>query len=233
MNRPASELLRHPIRTLRVVQNFVRTVADPTRSDIQHGINRIIRDTLRETRAGDVARAERAQPGLAALWAERYDPPLERARLEALPDGTLGREYARFIRENAIDPLANLVDWGAPQSFAEYAVLRAYKLHDVLHVVLGCDATVMGEVRIVSFSLGQGRGERPRGPALALAVLFLHLALFDPTRLREAIALAAEWLALGRRALSHAEMRLEEYLDRPLADARTALLGADAARVAA
>ena len=150
-----------------------------------------------------------------------------------LPDGTLGREYARFIRSNGIDPLGNLVDWGTPQSFAEYALLRAYKLHDVMHVVLGCDATVMGEVRIVSFSLGQGRGDRPRGPAAALSVLFLHLTLVDPARLREAVALSAEWLELGRRARSHTEVRLEEYLDRPVAEARAAVLGGDADRIAA
>jgi ubiquinone biosynthesis protein Coq4 len=102
-----------------------------------------------------------------------------------------------------------------------------------MHVVLGCDATVMGEVRIVSFSLGQARGPRPRGPAAALAVLFLHLALVDPAKLREAVALAAEWLELGRRTRQHTEVRLEALLDRPVAEARAAVLGELAPRIAA
>jgi hypothetical protein len=38
-----------------------------------------------------------------------------------------------------------------------------------LHVVLGCDATALGEVPIVSCSLGQARSTGVRAPALAPA----------------------------------------------------------------
>lgn len=217
--------LRHPLRSLAVLRNFLRTVEDPTRSDIQAGINRIIRDSLAGATPEEERTAMEQRPEIASLWAERYDPPLDRGALEALPAGSLGREYARFIRDNRIDPLGTLVELGPPRNFLEYALIRAYKLHDVLHVILGCDATVMGEVRIVSYSLGQGIGARPRGPAAALSVLFLHLTLVDPARVREAVDLAHQWMHLGMRAPSHTGLRLEDWLADSVDAVRARALG--------
>jgi hypothetical protein len=77
---------------------------------------------------------------------------------------------------------------------------------------------VLGEVRIVSYSLGQARNASGRAPALALAVLFLHLALRRPADLPEAVRLAAEWQALGERARSYHGFRLEDWMDRPVAE---------------
>jgi ubiquinone biosynthesis protein Coq4 len=217
--------LRHPLRSLAVLRNFARTVKDPTRSDIQAGINRLIRDALADATPEEERSARAERPEIAALWDERYDPPLDRAALEALPTGTLGREYARFIRDNRIDPLGTLVELGPPRSFLEYAMIRGYKLHDVLHVILGCDASVMGEVRIVAYSLGQGLGARPRAPAAALSVLFLHLTLVDPARLREAVDLAHRWMHLGMRAPGHTGLRIEDWLADPVEEVRARALG--------
>jgi ubiquinone biosynthesis protein Coq4 len=230
---PAAQLLRHPLRTLGIVRNFIKTVDDPTRSDIQHGINRLIRDAVSGATDEEIAAARDAQPELARLYAEGYDPKLDADALAALPAGTLGHEYARFIRENEIDPLGTLIALGPPRNFLEYSILRAYKLHDILHVVLGCDATVMGEVRIVSFSLGQGRNDRPRAPAAALSVLLLHLTIKDPRRMREAVSLAARWLDLGSRVPPHTSVRIEDWMDRPVEEVRERVLGAENRNLAA
>ena len=73
-----------------------------------------------------------------------------------MPLGTFGREFARFIRENEIKRLDTLLRPRQKHaSILEYEVYRAYKVHDILHVVLGCDVSVMGEVQIVAFSFGQ------------------------------------------------------------------------------
>lgn len=91
-------------------------------------------------------------------------------------------------------------------------------------MALGCDASVLGEVRIVSHSVGQARHGQGRAPALALAVLFLNLALRRPHELREAIALAHECLQLGERARGYASVRFEELMDRPVAEVRALAL---------
>lgn len=166
----------------------------------------------------------RRAPALAALFREGYDPALDRAQLERLPDGTLGREYARFIRANDIDPLGNLLALREPRNLLEYQFRRAYKLHDVLHVVLGCDTSVLGEVPIVAYSLGQARSTGVRAPAMALAVLLLHMALRRPELFQPAIRLAAEWMRRGEQTPGYASQRLEEWMDRPVAEVRALVL---------
>ena len=215
-----------PWAALQALRNFARTVWDPTDADVRRGVNALVYGALRDVDAERLREIETRQPAIAALFAERYDPPLEPVRLERLPDGTLGREYARFLRANGIDPLGELLEMPAPRNVAEYLFRRAYKLHDVLHVVLGCDASVLGEVRIVSYSLGQaqgGAGNAARAPALALAVLFLHLALRRPAEVAEAVRLAADWLRRGEReaaAGGYASHRFEDWREQPLAEVR-------------
>jgi ubiquinone biosynthesis protein Coq4 len=216
--------LANPWRALVAARNFVRTVWDPTRADIQHGINSLVYEALANAPPGRVAEVERQNPALAALFREGYDPALECSALERLPDGTLGREYARFIRENQIDPLGNLLALSRPKNLLEYQFWRAYKLHDVLHVVLGCDATVLGEVPIVAYSLGQARATGIRAPALALVVLLLHMALRNTDQFQPAIRLAAEWMRRGEETQSYSSHRLEDWMDRPVEAVREVVL---------
>ena len=216
--------LTSPWRIWLAVKNFAKTVWDPTRSDIQHGINALVYEALANAPAGREAEVARESPELAALFREGYDPALEPARLEALPDGTLGREYARFIRANQIDPLGNLLALSRPKNLLEYQFWRAYKLHDVLHVVLGCDATALGEVPIVAFSLGQARSTAVRAPAMALCVLLLHMALRRTEQFHAAVRLSAEWMRRGEQSRGYATHRLEDWMDRPVAEVRSLVL---------
>jgi ubiquinone biosynthesis protein Coq4 len=216
-----------PWAVVRGIYNLARTIWDPTRSDVQHGINTLVADALRDATPGRVAAFERERPEIAALFAERYDPDVDPRRLESLPDGTLGREYARFLRENRIDPLATLLAMGEPRNALAYSFRRAYKLHDLMHVTLGCDASILGEVRIVSYSLGQGArhpGRDGRAPALALAVLIMHVALRRPAEFRDAIRLAHEWMTLGERSRPHVPFRLEDHLAEPVERVRELVL---------
>lgn len=216
--------IRTPWDLVQALRNFARTVWDPTNADVRQGINTLFYGALRDADPGQLSALEAAQPEIAALFVEGYDPQLDPARLERLPDGTLGREYLRFLRANRIDPLGELLAMKQPTNFAEYLFRRAYKLHDVLHVALGCDATVLGEVRILAYTLGQARGGAVQPPALALAVLFLHLALRKPRDLPEAVRLAAEWQALGERSRPYASFRFEDWMDRPVAEVRERIM---------
>lgn len=220
--------LLSPWALWRAARNFVKTVWDPTRSDIGQGVNHLIDAALRDAPPERIQELARRRPDLVELFAEGYDPDLDPGRLASLPEGSLGREYARFIRANGIDPLATLLAMGTPTNALQYFFRRAYKLHDLMHVALGCDASVLGEVRIVSYSLGQAEegGNGGRAPAMALAVLFLHLALRRPEDVRPAIRLAHEWLRLGERSRPHVSFRIEDHLERPVAEVRELLLAA-------
>lgn len=224
--------LRSPLAVWRAARNFVRTVWDPTRSDIQHGINVFVYRGLQEASPEQVRQLESAQPALVELFRTGYDPELDPERLAALPDGTLGREWLRFIRSNDIRPLETLLALGRPKSTIEYLFRRAYKLHDLMHVVLGADASVLGEVRIVSYTLGQSQAASPRAPAMALAVLFLNIGLRRPHEVHEAIRLAHEFWQLGQRSPWHVTFRVEDWLARPVAELRAAML-AEASALAA
>ena len=224
----ASLGIKSPWAAWLAARNFVKTVWDPTRADIQHGINSLVYEALEHAPRGREAEVARENPELAALFREGYDPTLEPDRLAALPDGTLGREYARFIRANQLDPLGNLLRLSRPKNLLEYQFWRSYKLHDVLHVILGCDATVMGEVPIVAYSLGQARSTGVRAPAMALAVLLLHMALRKPQQFQAAIRLSAEWMAIGEKTRGYATHRIEDWMERPVAKVRQVLLGAAA-----
>src|SRR5258705_12165144 len=112
--------LSNPWKIWLAAKHFAKTVWDPTRSDIQHGINALVYEALANAPPGREAAVAQESPALAELFREGYDPALEPARLEALPDGTLGREYARFIRANQIDPLGNLLPLSRPKNLLEY-----------------------------------------------------------------------------------------------------------------
>ena len=218
--------LTSPWKIWLALKNFAKTVWDPTRSDIQHGINALVYEALHNAPPDREAEVARQHPELALLFQEGYDPALEPARLAALPDGTLGRAYARFIRANQIDPLGNLLALSQPKNLLEYQFWRAYKLHDVLHVVLDCDATALGEVPIVAYSLGQARSTGVRAPAMALCVLLLHMALRRTDQFQPAVRLAAEWMHRGEQTRGYATHRLEDWMDRPVSEVRSLVLAA-------
>jgi ubiquinone biosynthesis protein Coq4 len=219
--------LRSPLAVWRAARNLVRTVWDPTRSDIQHGINTFVYRGLRETPPEQVRALEDARPALVELFRTGYDPELDPDRLARLPDATLGREWVPFTRANHIQPLETLLALGRPTTTPEYLFRRAYKLHDLMHVVLGADASVLGEVRIVAYSIGQADGsstERLRAPAMALAVLVMNIGLRRPRDMPAAVRLAATWMGVGERSPWHVAFRVEDWLERPVAELRAQLL---------
>lgn len=220
--------VRSPIDIARLSVYMAKTIWDPSKSDVGYGVTHLVNQALQEFPAADERSLAARVPELAAMFESGYDPALDPAKLLAMPKGSLGYEYARFIRDNGIDPLGTLLAMGPPKNLVQYVFRRAYKLHDILHVVLGCDTSILGEVRIVSFSLGQSTvnrsigeaGAAGRAPAMALAVLFMNLALRNPHALPEAVRLAAEWMRLGERAHDHVAVRFEELFDRPVGDVR-------------
>jgi ubiquinone biosynthesis protein COQ4 len=103
------------------------------------------------------ARLLRERPSLAALLADE-------ARLDAMPDGSLGREYLKFMKraritsdglmaaqESRVDPNADL----AVDDARTYVGDRLRDQHDLWHVLTEYGADDTGEIANLWFSVGQ------------------------------------------------------------------------------
>ena len=77
--------------------------------------------------------------------------------LRNLPDGTLGREYARFLHDNGITPDAFEDAPDVGDGRASYVMLRMRQTHDLWHVLTGYTPDVRGEVLLQAFTYAQTR----------------------------------------------------------------------------
>ncbi|MCS5637479.1 MAG: Coq4 family protein [Myxococcota bacterium] len=144
--------------------------------------------------------------------------------LLALPDGSLGREFARYLVDNELD--ANLLRESAfidaHRSRGDdvgYLAERGFQLHDLFHVLTGYDTTPLGEVRVVSFTVAQTPAPYP---AMIIATRPLQMVLYKPELLPVVMDAITEGWALGRRAKPLIAVHWEEYWERPLSDLRQA-----------
>ncbi len=91
------------------------------------------------------------------LWSERPEiSETDLDSLRALPDGSLGREFARFLDDQSIS-LAGLAQ-GTPFTDGEeesYLMRRIRQCHDLWHVLLGVGTQGHEEVLVHCFSIAQ------------------------------------------------------------------------------
>ena len=160
-------------------------------------------------------------PAVAKKLASLRDdaPTHDLARLRALPAGTLGREYARFLDANGITPLAVSDDVRRRFRDAPYA-LRYTATHDLHHVLAGFDTGLAGEAGVLAFNVGQGSAPVSRAMLSFVRVLY---TLASPTQARAIASNVRVGLAMGRRAELVIAAPIESYFERPLGDARKAL----------
>jgi hypothetical protein len=118
------------------------------------------------------------------------------AELRSHPDKSLGREVAAFLDAR-----------GVP-------FLDHYEAHDTLHVLLGYDTTLRGELELQAFMWGS-RSSSPAG-----RVLFVWGGLMAP----EHIGAMRAAFARGRRSPRMNEARLREMLAEPTAVVRAELV---------
>ncbi|MEA2751840.1 MAG: ubiquinone biosynthesis protein [Myxococcales bacterium] len=138
------------------------------------------------------------------------------AALRALPDGTLGREYARFLDDNGITPDAfeSLPDIGDER--AAYVMLRMRQTHDLWHVLTGYTPDVRGEVLLQAFTYGQ-----THAPSSLIIALFgtVRWAFQWPQQTRA----LREAFERGERTGFLATFRWEKHWATPVTELRTLL----------
>ncbi|MBZ5711747.1 ubiquinone biosynthesis protein COQ4 [Nannocystis pusilla] len=152
---------------------------------------------------------------------------VDMAELRALPEGTVGREFARQLDSKGLEPLVISDEMKARLSDNPLA-LRYTTTHDLVHVLTGFPTTPAGEIGVFAFMIGQGFGSSAAmlwSSALIYSVLMpLHIpGVWHNVRVG---------LRMAKEAEPMLEAPLEELLAVPLAEAR-ARLGLRPATIAA
>lgn len=136
--------------------------------------------------------------------------------LAALPDGTLGREYARFLADRGFSPDLFQAPENVADPRASYVMKRIRQTHDLWHLVTGHPTNPAGEVALQAFTYGQ-----------LGAPSSLLIALAGTARgLSGRRTLPAEvWRAYraGRRAAPLAAFAWEDHWATPLDEVRARL----------
>ncbi len=157
------------------------------------------------------------EPKLAPL--RGYAPEQDLASLRALPPGSLGREYARFLDANGITPLA--ISPHIKERFRENPfVLRYTTTHDLHHVLTGFDAGLAGEAGVYAFTVAQGSAPGGHGMLWVVRVLY---ALFSPPQALRLWHNIRVGLHMGRAARLVIAEPIESWFAEPLAAVRQKL----------
>src|SRR6185369_14096991 len=158
-----------------------------------------------------------ADPVGSRILNERRDilPVLQdRDRLRQLPEGTLGREYARFLDQEGIsaEGLVEASDGFDDSVFlddrAELLSRRLRDIHDLWHVVTGYQRDLFGEVALLAFTYAQ-----IRNGGIGFIVLIAMLKEWREGY-RDGLALSRGAYFRGRRAGFFAAADWEALLER-------------------
>jgi ubiquinone biosynthesis protein COQ4 len=105
----------------------------------------------------------------AFLEAHYFAPQVELEQLIKLPKGTIGRDYHDFIVDNGLEKniavnYSQLHDFMSASGQLDrmpvelrYAIIRAFQVHDMMHVLTGYKATPTDEIALQAFCLAQIR----------------------------------------------------------------------------
>lgn len=149
-----------------------------------------------------------------------YHPRVDVAALRQLPEGSFGRAFATFLDEEGLAPVQPSTTLPADMVARNAFVARYGAIHDMVHVLLGFDATWVGEAGVWAFV---GRQDYSRTFRVAGVAALLVAPLMAPFRL------GAVWRAWcrGRALAPGAKLlileRLEDHLPRPLVEVRAEL----------
>jgi ubiquinone biosynthesis protein COQ4 len=135
--------------------------------------------------------------------------------LRALPDGTLGREYVRYLDERGLDPDLFQAPPGLPE-VPGYIAQRMRQVHDVWHVLTGYDTDVPGEVALQAFTWAQTRMTSSAMIAISGAVVFWP-------RWPKIMSMAVRGYRRGRGARFLPPVAIESYWERPVEEVRREL----------
>ena len=158
-----------------------------------------------------------------------YFPELDLSVLERLPDGTLGREYARLLRAGNYQPFRLSPDL-RERADRHTFILRYIASHDFIHVVTGFDTSYAGELGLLAATVTQGFAPGGRLQEAMARVLY---PLRDWRHRADIAASRARGHAIGRQAACLLLPRYEDRVGESVASIRAELGLGDVHAVAA
>lgn len=214
-----------PIDVFRGLRAIARLTMDPTKLDAVFVLADLAEESPELEKLVEMIRND---PHFSKVLADR--PRLGKVDLEALsrlPEGTLGREYASFMRARGLEHDSLQLRTG--EGDMDYVRNHLRETHDLWHVATGFDTDVAGELGLQAFYLAQFQGPLP---VLLLAVGMLNTLLRGMDDAERRLAAISRGYLLGKRArplfgLRWAE-RWEQRLDALRADHTLRLAEVDA-----
>ena len=175
----------------------------------------------------ELARMQTEPSGQRLLREQPVLLQLLRARdaLDALPAGSLAREYRAFCAREGVGPdafvsLGEAASQSIDDDLVRYAAHRSRDSHDLWHVVCGYRSDLAGEAGILGFTLAQ-----TRSPGMLLLFFggLLQSLMIGYRQGKTMRRLAFFGLKNGLRARPLAAAPWEEWLDKPLDEVRAQL----------
>jgi ubiquinone biosynthesis protein Coq4 len=148
-----------------------------------------------------------------------YYPQINLDQLSKLPDGTLGKEYARHLQEKNLKPFnvsSDLKEMGDKNIFA----LRYAVTHDIFHVLLGFDTSYAGEIGVLAFAAEQNYSKSLKISLWFARILYPILA---PIQLKQILENIRKGKEMGRKAKFLLGYRFEDNWQRPLGELKAEL----------
>jgi ubiquinone biosynthesis protein Coq4 len=140
--------------------------------------------------------------------------------LGALPDGTLGKEYARLFEENpGFTPdfydVESVINDNSDDDNARFLMNRTRQTHDLWHIVTGFDASKAGEQALQAFGLAQMH--YPLSIVIMAGDLFSSV-FGEPDTICEKLAYMSLGYKYGLRSKNFVGFKFEENFRTPIAD---------------
>lgn len=146
---------------------------------------------------------------------------LDLAALERLPEGTLGREFARYFRDNKISPFETTLEL---KNDIDFIGKRYRETHDLLHVLTGYTTDQVGEMELQAYALGN---LGIRTAAFILLVSSFELLKVAQSSIGRSEYLRRLWAAYrrGRASEQFLDVWFEHHWETPVATLRAQLCG--------
>jgi ubiquinone biosynthesis protein Coq4 len=208
--------LKERLQSLRVVAGLAQFLKEPDRLESVFGLFASLKGS---PLLNQMERHLLAQPGLAALTAERWQPPRHSLeQLAAMPEGSLGRVYAQQLTALGLSP-ESLTDATPIESDGDYLRHRLRQTHDIIHVLTGFGVDRDGELGVQAFNLAQNRSP------LAVLLIFggLLKSLQEDAPLDSLLRALSSGFEMGLEAKFVMGSRFEDGWERPLTEWRREL----------
>ncbi|XP_066569412.1 ubiquinone biosynthesis protein COQ4 homolog, mitochondrial isoform X2 [Amia ocellicauda] len=173
-------------KALLAVGSGVAALLDPYRHDSVAVLGettgqlalRSLRDQMKRDPEGQSILQERPRIRLSTL---------DMSALGALPNGTLGREYLRFLQTNRVTPDSRLAVRFVDDEELAYVMQRYREVHDLLHTLLHMPTNMLGEVVVKWFEAAQ------TGLPMCMLGAALGPLRLSPRRLQPLVSTLVPW----------------------------------------